>query len=162
MPEGTVFTALPFYWIVSLRESIKLDWGLLQETAHGTHRWVYWGVVEHINLYITYFTLLEDPGEKDPSALSNKNRTNPFIAYQSCELCKRQCFKIFLLVANSYKIIFGAWVFIICTLSFIIAILRSPALFLFIILLLILTYSILLYIIQVTLNPSGKKNCSSK
>ena len=115
------------------------------------------GVVEHINLYITYCTLLEDPGEKDSSALSNKNRTNPFIAYQSCELCKRQCFKIFLLVANSYKIIFGAWVFIICTLSFIIAILRSPALFLFISLLLILAYSILLYIIQVTLNPFWKK-----
>ena len=107
--------------------------------------------------YITYCTLPEDPGEKDPSALSNKNRTNPFIAYQSCELRKRQCFKIFLLVANSYKIIFRAWVFIICTLSFIIAILRAPALFLFISLLLILTYSILLYIIQVTLNPFWKK-----
>lgn len=37
--------------------------------------------------HITFCTLLEDPGDKVPSAPSSKNRTNLCIAYTDCELC---------------------------------------------------------------------------
>lgn len=112
---------------------------------------------EHINRYITYYTLLEAPGEKVPSAPNNKNKTNLLIAHAHCELCNRQGFLHILLVANSYRIIFGAQVFIICTLSLILVILKSLVLFPSILLLLILTYTIFLCIMQVTLNPFCNK-----